>query len=193
MQARYLIADYEHSNFSIFPVMWSENSTHSVPSMTQIVAISPVNSTFSEPTSTSIPHPGLKISSGAISGVTVSAAFVCIILASISLYIARKRRRRQGKIGPKTEADSESYHKPEMDGSGRVLGELEGLDKEVPEVEDSQKREMHRSDASLSRLDRHRIEKEGSNVSAELEGDTLITVDHSARAIETAELATSND
>lgn len=132
MQARYLIADYEHSNFSISPVMWSENSTNSVPSLTQIVAISPVNSTFSEPTSISIPYPGLKTSRRAIPGVAVSAVFGCIILASISFYIARKRRRRQGKAGPKTEADSESYHKPEMDGNGRVLGELEGLDKEVP-------------------------------------------------------------
>ena len=193
MQARYLIADYEHGSFSISPVMWSENSTNSVPSWAQIVAISPVSSTFSEPTSISIPHPGLKISRGAISGVTVSAVFVCIILASISFYIARERRRRQGKAGPKTEADSESYHKPEMDGNGRVLGELEGLDKEVPELDSSPRIEIHGSVASLTALDRHRIEIEGSNVSAELEGDTLVTVDQSARAIETAVLATSDD
>lgn len=80
-----------------------------------------------------------------------------------------------------------------MDGNGRVLGELEGLDEEVPELYSSPKMEMHRSVASLTALDRHRIEIEGSNVSAELEGDTLVTVDQSARAIETAELATSND
>lgn len=193
MQARYLIADYEHSNFSISPVVWSENSANSVPSLAQIVAISPVSSTFSEPTSISISHPGLKISRGAISGVIVSAFIVCIILASISFYIARKRRRRQGKAEPKTEADSESYHKPEMDGNGRVLGEPEGVVKEVPELDSSPKMEMHRSVASLTALDRHRIEIEGSNVSAELEGDILVTVDQSARAIETAVLATSND
>ena len=100
MQTRYLIADYEHSNFSIFPVVSSENSTNSVPSMAQIVACSPANSTFkdmtvpSASTSASIPHPGLKISSRAISGFTVSAALICIIIASISFYIARKRCRR---------------------------------------------------------------------------------------------------
>ena len=193
MQTRYLIADYERRNFSIFAVRWSENSTNSVPLTAQIVAISPVNSTLSEATSTSIPHPGLKISSGAISGISVSAAFVCIILASISLYIARKRRRGQENFGPKPEADSESYHKPEMDGNGIVLGELDGLDKEVPEVDSSPTRETYRSDASPTALDRHRIEIEGSNVRAELEGDTLITVHESARAIEIAELPTSDD
>ena len=80
-----------------------------------------------------------------------------------------------------------------MDGNGRVLGELEGLNKEVPEVYGSSPSEMHGSDASQSALDRHRIEIEGSNVSAELEGDTLVTVAESARAIKRAELATSHD
>ena len=80
-----------------------------------------------------------------------------------------------------------------MDGNGRVLGELEGLDREVPEVDGSSTRELHGSDASQSTLDRHKIEIEGSNVSAELEGDTLVTVAESARAIETAELATSKN
>lgn len=80
-----------------------------------------------------------------------------------------------------------------MDGNGIVLGELESLDKEVSEMDSSPTREMHRGDASPTALDRHRIKIEGSNVSAELEGDTLITVNESARALETAELATSND
>ena len=80
-----------------------------------------------------------------------------------------------------------------MDGNGRVLGELEGPDKEVPEVDDSSTRELYGSDASQSALDRRRIEIEGSNVSAELEGDTLVMVAESARAIEAAELATSKD
>ena len=191
MQTRYLIADYERGNFSISPAMWSEDTTNSVPSMAQIVAVPPFSS--SEPTSTSIPQPRLKISDGAISGTTVSAIFVCIILPSISFFIARKRRRRRGKLGPKTEADSDSYHKLEMDGSGRVLGEPEGLDKEVPEVDSSSTREMHCSDVSQSALGRRRIEIEVSNVSAELEGDTLVTVAESARAIEVAELATSRN
>ena len=80
-----------------------------------------------------------------------------------------------------------------MDGNGRVLGELDGLDKQVPVLDSSPRMEMHCSVASLTALDRHKIEIEGSNVSAELEGDALVTVDQSTRAIETAESTTPND
>ena len=120
----------------------------------------------------------------------MSAAFFCIIVASIFFYIARKRNQRRRKAGTKPEADAESYHKAEMDGNGRTLGELEALDIEVPEMDSgSSNIEMQGSDTSLLAFDRPRTEIQGSNVSAEVEGDTLVAVDRCARPVEMAELA----
>ena len=206
MQARYLIANYEHHNFSISQRIWPEDSASSGTTPTQIVAIAPVISTHGQATSaspspspspspsTAKPHPQIKISSGAISGVAASAAFFCILVASIIFYIARKRDRNRRKASTKTKADAESYHKPEMDGNGRILGELEALDSEVPEMDsDSSKTEMQGGDTSSSAFDRPKTELQGSNVSVELEGDNLLAVmGRCTRPVGMAELAAPN-
>ena len=220
MQARYLIANYEHSNFSISQRIWPEDSASSGTTSAQIVAIAPVISTNGEATSanasanrstststsasksasasastststsTTKPHAQTKFPRGTISSVAASAVFFGILVASISFYIARKRHRRRRKASTKTEANTESYHKAEMDGNGRILGELEALNIEVPEMDsDSSKMEMQGSDASSSVFDRPRTELHGSNVSAELEGDVVVAVDKCVRPVGMAELA----
>ncbi len=216
MQARYLIANYEHSNFSISQRIWPEDSASSGTTPAQIVAIAPVISTNGEATSanasanrststsasksasastststsTTKPHAQTKFPRGTISSVAASAVFFGILVASIYFYVARKRNQRRRRASTKTEADTESYHKAEMDGNGRILGELEALDIGVPEMDcDSSRMEMQGSDASSSAFDRPRTELQGSNVSAELEGDILVAVEKCVRPVGMAELA----
>lgn len=75
-----------------------------------------------------------------------------------------------------------------MDGNDRTLGELEALSIEVSEMDsDSSKMKMQGSDASLSAFDASRIEIQGSNVSAELKGDTLVAMNKCARPIRMTE------
>ena len=181
MLARYLIVDYERANFSISRTIWPEDSGEPVPPAARIVAIAPLNDTSEKAfnftgNAMSTPHHNQKLSSGVISGIAISVAFLCIIAASAIFFVMKKRRYR--KLSKTERLKSDPFRKAELDGHGRILEELDSLDRGLPEVDGLAKMEMQGSDVYWSAFNGQRVEAEGGNMNAELERDTIVAAAH---------------
>ena len=87
LQEAYLIADYERSNFSVFPCKWEANA------QSTIVAIPSINDTTSNNTTTpTTPHSAKSsISVGLIVGIVIGALVVIAIAAFLIWYFFRWR------------------------------------------------------------------------------------------------------
>jgi hypothetical protein len=87
LQEAYLIADYERSNFSIFPCKWEANA------QSTIVAIPSINDTTTpnNTTTPATPHSAKSsISVGLIVGIVIGALVVIAIAASLIWYFRRR-------------------------------------------------------------------------------------------------------
>ncbi|KAF2004219.1 acid protease [Amniculicola lignicola CBS 123094] len=126
LQEAYLTADYERSNFSVWPCNW--DSSVDTP---HVVAIHSVNETNSNPNNTPSGNGDdggdagksekKGLGSGAIAGIAVGvAALVIAVVAAAFFYIRHRRRKEAGKsmeldatstsLDPVTRATAASYY-----------------------------------------------------------------------------------
>jgi hypothetical protein len=129
--SRYLIADYDRRNFSVFPCKWDANASQSIvpihpPQTTNTIVASPPN-----PTPSSSPS-FLGISLGAIIGIAL-AAFFLLLLAALTCHLLVLRPWRQRKTAAISQQQSQPPDplltiKPELDAleSARALHEVDG-------------------------------------------------------------------
>lgn len=164
---RYLIVNYEQSNFSVSQNSWVPNA----PS--QMISI-PAKSNATTSKITKITTPSHKISTGAIIGIIV-AVVALIVVAAIAVFYLSKRRRKRKKVAKeeKDEDEMDPFQKPEMDGTpagksifadppyGHKLGEeMEGSKPDLGE--DMRKgSEMEGSNPDLTRTAKLKAEMEG--------------------------------
>lgn len=88
LQEAYLIADYERSNFSVFPCKWEANA------QSTIVAIPSINdtTTSNNTTTPATPHSAKSsVSVGLIVGIVIGALVVIVITAFLIWYFFRRR------------------------------------------------------------------------------------------------------
>ena len=159
--SRYLIVNYESSNFSVSQNVWAENA----PS--EILAIRTANST-APPAPKSTKKSG--ISTGGIIGVIAAIAVLAIIAAVTAIFIIRRKRKRRKEEEAKKVDEDDPYRKAEMDGNGKPpVGELYTEGK-FGEVDSSSKVEMQGSQPTVPHDDKNRAEIEGSKGGVEMEG-----------------------
>ncbi|KAF2733622.1 acid protease [Polyplosphaeria fusca] len=136
LQEAYVIADYERSNFSVWPCSWDSNTN-----IENIVAIRSVNETSGEAKGEQAKK---GLATGASAGIAVGIGLLIVVsLIVIFLYVRRRRRHRiesslelqggegdlQGSPGayPRKETETEeldSSHRHELPNQ-HVLGMLE--------------------------------------------------------------------
>ena len=108
---RYLIVNYEQSNFSVSQNSWVPNA----PS--QIISI-PAKSNATTSKITKITTPSHKISTGAIIGIIVAVAALILVAAIAVFYLFRHRRKRRNPANDGTDGDEMTpFQKAEMDGT----------------------------------------------------------------------------
>ena len=153
LDSRYLIVDYERKNFSIYQNIQD-------PSLTpQIATIPPLSATTSSKLS-NMKH--------IITGVVTSVIFIFLLTLGLILYLRRKRKTKKKQehnqeIKP---LGDDRYAKPEMEGTGKLLGGVDGAS--VPTAEaNSDTRAQLQDDPGVSTV--------SINCSAELEGDMQCT------------------
>lgn len=163
---RYLIVNYEHSNFSVSQNSWEPNA----PS--QIISLpAKSNATTSKITITTTPSH--KISTGAIIGIII-AVVVLIIASAIAIFFFFKRRSNRKNIGKDgTDGDEmDPSHKAEMDATPAGKGPFDDSPYNHKFGE-----EMEGSKPDLGADMRKGSEMEGSNpdlaakLKSEMEGD----------------------
>ena len=177
---RYLIVNYETSNFSVSQNTWIENA----PS--QIMTIASINDT-SVVTKTTNNH---KISIGGIVGLIAAAVALCLIAAGAIYYTIRRKRKKREEEEKSREAELNQFDKPEMDGTGKpVVGELYSEHKLGEEMEGSKPGMgvyaadvKNRTDLEGRRVaemegTRGGVEMEGSRAHAEMEGTDFAPVE----------------
>lgn len=98
---RYLIVDYERSNFSVNPCIFTDNTQQNISPIRSIDSSNETGTNTSNGTSSPTHHifPGQSLSSPAVAGITIAAVLgLLILLASLTLFIfanwGRIRRRR---------------------------------------------------------------------------------------------------
>ena len=157
----YLTVDYERRNFSVNQNSWTTDAAPqlvSIPAVTHIPAV----------TDQKKPHSVVGSIAGATSGAVIAA--VATVVALILLWRRKKMKqtRKEGVSEDKKGAD-ETYYKPEMDGIGKVQGELDGTI--LPREAGGQpKFEMLGSVFDLGQPAQHHSEVEGSRWGTELIG-----------------------
>ena len=161
---RYLIVNYEYSNFSVSQNRWDPTA----PS--QIISI-PAKSNATTSKITKITTPSHKISTGAIIGIIVAVVALIIACAIAVFYILkrRKKRRKTGKDGMDGD-ELTPFQKAEMDATPAGKAPLDDSPYKIGE-------EMEGSNPDLGAGMRKGSEMEGSNpdlaakFKSEMEGD----------------------
>lgn len=157
---RYLIVNYEHSNFSISQSLFKDNATP------QIVAIPSVNDTSTRVAKT-YQHQGL--SAGSIAGIVIAVAVMAILAALAVFFINRRRSRTKAKEVEKYNSLDLMTNKPEMgDTSKPQMRELY-----APEKDAKKDVEMEGDKPSYGLHGELRAEVEGSTGAAEMDGDQV--------------------
>ena len=163
IRGRYLIVDYERSNFSISQSLFESNAPQ------QIIAISSANTTAPGITKT---QQSSSFPIGAIIGIVV--AIVVLALAGIVAFFFIRRRRRRRRLEEYERKKAEEFDplaKPEMDGSGKPpIGELSTEDKSGAEMDSKAMTEMEGSNDGFYNAAKLHAEMEGSRGGAEIEG-----------------------
>ena len=162
---RYLIVNYEQSNFSVSQNIWDENAPSQILSIDAANTTTPTKITKVQQTTSK------SISTGAIIGIAVPVVALIIVAAiAIFFFIRRRRRRRREKEEREKIDDVEPFQKAEMDATSKVLpGELYAEGK-AGEVDSSLKIEMQGSEVNISAYDKNTAEMEGTRGVAEMEG-----------------------
>ena len=172
---RYLIVNYEHSNFSVSQNSWAPNA----PS--QIISL-PANSNATTSKITKTTTPSHKISTGAIIGIIVAVA-VLIIASAIALFYFFKRRRDRKNTGKdETHGDEMNpLQKPEMDATPAGKGPFddspynpklgEEMEGSKPDLVDIRKgSEMEGSNPDLAAKLKSEMEGDAGAMRAEVPG-----------------------
>jgi len=163
---RYLITNYEFSNFSVSQNIWVENA----PS--QIESIAAANST-AKPPLTKVPENSNKVSTGAIIGIAVAAVVLIILAAGLTWFCVRKKRKsRKEKEEAEKKDDLDPFGgKPEMDGTSRdPITELYAPDKRGEEMDSSSSKVELAGKEGASAYDKNTAEMAGSRGGVEMEG-----------------------
>ncbi|KAL9102204.1 MAG: hypothetical protein Q9163_002629 [Psora crenata] len=162
LQESYLIVDYERSNFSISQSVFQPDAPQ------EIIAIHSANNTA--PHITKIQQPS-SFPLGAIIGIAVAAVVLAVSGIAIFFFIRRRRRRRRLENHEEMKSeDLDPLAKPEMDGSGKPLGELYAEGKLGVEVDSRSVNEVEGSKFDLDNSSKIRLEMEGTRGGAEMEG-----------------------
>lgn len=128
-QFRYVIVDYDRSNFSVSQALFPDPSVSS-----HLVPVLPPQ-TGSSTASTPLPAHHHGLSKGLIAGIVIAAVIFIVLLIIATLFVMRKLRSRRAA----KDASNPDWIKPELDGKdttflgayevpaeGRERGELEG-------------------------------------------------------------------
>ena len=158
---RYLITDFERSNFSIFPNSWTPNAE---PQLISITAVSPPP-----------PPPTTTPTSSKLAGITVGAISFFLLGIGLALDFLRRKRALKTSTKKKSNDTVEDMHpvhaKPEMDGSGNEYREVDGSSLPPAEVDSIIPIEMQGDvDSGPISSARYPSELEGNKRVAELEG-----------------------
>lgn len=127
---RYLIADYERSNFSINQCRFDENVSPDIRTISAPNATNSTNNTFSQPK-----QAARSLSSGRIAGVVVGS--ILFVLVSMALALRWRRRRRHQQTNEPQHKQSNpdnSEHTPEVQTQQSSDYELHGEDALPPEL-----------------------------------------------------------
>ena len=155
---RYLIVDYERSNFSISPALFDESA------QSNFVPIASTNNTLPAGVRTVQQNTSHSLSIGAIVGIVVAVVAVVLLAAAGAFFYVRRKRRKAAEAATKEE-DYDPMAKPEMDGSGKAIpGELFGS--EGKSDKDGSGFEM---EGSGGKDDKARAEMEGTKGGAEMD------------------------
>lgn len=118
---RYLIVNYEGSNFSVSQALFPENAAQT------LVPIVSINDTSRNVTiTTNHPPSGVshKLSSGVIAAIPIATVILCILIFGTFVFIIRRRRQEAEQLQPQETQDPTI--KPELGGfSIPILGELD--------------------------------------------------------------------
>lgn len=164
---RYLIVNYEQSNFSVSQNSWAPNV------QSQIISI-PAKSNATTSKITKITAPSHKISTGAIIGIIVAVVALIVVAAIAVFYLFKHRRKRRKVAKEETDGDEMTpFQKAEMDGTpagkdpfadtpyGHKVGEeMEGSKPDLG-VDMRKGSEMEGSNPDLTRTAKLKAEMEG--------------------------------
>ena len=165
---RYLIADFERSNFSIFQNSWTPNAKPQIVGIPAVQPPSPPSS--SKATAADSQLAGISI--GAISFLLLG-----IGLAFDFLYKKRTLKKlRQRKAGSVIKDFHPYYAKPELHSSSRRYGEMDSSNPPTAEADSISPLEMEGTTVRFLQ------ELEGHRGGAELEG----TLDHTKEGLRKA-------
>lgn len=155
LQQAYIIADYDHSNFSISQALFPPTSVpqHLVPILR--------SGTASAPVSAPVSHKGL--SPGAIAGIAIAAAVVIFIIILVTVMYVR--RRRQQRATTRKPSDLPEW-KGDPSAPASSMPELGIPEKRVPEL------------TATKHWPRELAGSRPSDVKHELEDRTPIQKDH---------------
>ena len=163
---RYLVVNYERSNFSVSQVIWDESAA------TRILSIDATNASNATPPNVSkVQHTtSNSISTGTIIGIAVAVVALIIVAASGAFILIRRRRRKteKGKRGNIDEV--EPFQKPEMDATSKIPPRELYAEGKAGEVDSSSKIEMQGSNVDISTYDSNAAEMEGTRAGVEMEG-----------------------
>lgn len=170
---RYLLVDYEHSNFSISQARFDGNASPNL--------VATLNANQTKPIVRATPQPKTShsLGTGAIVGIAVGA-IALLVLAGLGAFFFIQRRKAKKAIAERE--DDDPMAKPEMDGQGTVFpGELFGSGgKDKPDVSPGYEMEGDKSKVDMSpgyemegnkgKDEKSRAEVEGSKTGVEMEG-----------------------
>ena len=160
----YLIVDYERSNFSISPALFSNTA----PSDT-VAILTPSNQTSLPPNVTkTTKSTSNSISPGAIAGIVIGIVALALLAAAAAVFLIRKRRRRKAAEAAAKQDEFDPMAKAEMAGDGVfVPNELFGTEGK----HDSKASSGHEMEGSKGKEgDKLHAEMEGTRGGAEMEG-----------------------
>lgn len=162
---RYLIVDYERSNFSISQSLFEANNPE------KLVAIAPAGNSTTAVSDTG----SSSLSLGAIIGIVIGAVALLIVAGVAAFFILRRRKRRrqaqEAELKKATEPVDPMEAKAEMpDNSRTTLGGLYSPGKPAAFTEPKSTNEMEGTEGEYFNQAKLHAEMEGSKGGAEMEG-----------------------
>ena len=163
---RYLIVNYEKSNFSVSQNLWDESAA------TRILSIDAANANNATPPNVSKVQQTTSnsISTSTIIGIAVAVVAFIIAAAIGASFLIRRRRRKAEKEKGGNVDDVEPFQKPEMDATSKAPPRELYAEGKAGEVDSSSKIEMQGSNVDISACNSNAAEMEGTSAGVEMEG-----------------------
>ena len=161
-RGRYLIVDYERSNFSLSQSLFESNAGQQIVTIPSLDNAAPGNTKTSQPSSFPI---------SALIGILVAVVVLALASVAAFFFFRRRRRRRLEEYEKRKAGDFDPLAKPEMDGRGKPpVGELYAEGKPGAEMDSKNMIEMEGTYGKFGDEAKMRAEMEGSRGGAEMEG-----------------------